>query len=133
MKLQDSRITILVSESGTTIEIIDGNAATTFCKVFLTPIQFSQALSRLSHTKCEIEVSSLDRVGKIHQNETFIFKIPKELRSSTKSKELLELCKENLVKCDMGDWIPDSYFSSQNTFSEKEGQCYAQTTIRSWI
>lgn len=133
MKIEDGRITILVSEEGTTIEIKDNKASTTFCKVTLTPKQFSQALSRLSQTKCEVEVFGLDKIGKKHENETFIFEIPKELRSSTKSKELTELCIKSLNEHDMAEWKPDGYFASQNTFSEKEGKTYANAVIRRWI
>jgi len=133
MKLEDGRITILVSEKGTTIEIIDSKSSTTFCNVTLTPAQLSQALSRLSHTKCDVEVHSLDRVGKKHENDRFIFEIPKELRSSSCSKELTELCIKSLNELDMSEWKPDGYFASQDTFTEKGGKTYANAVIRRWI
>ncbi len=133
MKLTDGRITILVSERGTTIEIIDSNASTTFCRVQLTPEQFSMALGRLSHTKCDVEVVALDRVGKIHENERFTFEIPKEFKTSAKSKELYELAKKCLMDSNMQEWTPDEYFGSQNSFHEKDGKHYANATIRRWI
>ncbi len=132
MKLHDGRITIPVSEHGTTIEIIDSNASTTFCRIKLTPEQFSQALGRLSHTKCEVEVVSLDRVGKMHENQKFTFEIPKELKTSAKSKDLHELAKKNLSELEMTEWTPDEYFSSQDTFYEKDGKYFANVTIRRW-
>lgn len=133
MKIEEGRITILVSEERTTIEIKDDKASTTFCKVTLTPKQFSQALSRLSQTKCDVEVFALDRIGKIHENESFKFEIPKGLRSSAKSKELTALCIKSLSELDMTEWIPDGYFARQNTFSEKDGKTYATATIRRWV
>jgi len=133
MRLEKGGISIYVSGEGTTIEIRDGNAATTFCKVTLTPEQLSLALSRLSNTPCSIEVGGLDRVGKTHENEKYIFEIPKELRSSSKTKELTELCVQSLKENDMSEWVNDGYFSSQDTFSEKDGKIYASTTIRRWI
>lgn len=133
MKLEDGRITILVSEEGATIHIRDSKSSTTFCKVTLTPVQLSQALSRLSETKCEVEVFGLYKIGKTHENENFIFEIPNELRSSTKSKELTELCIKSLKELDMEEWKPDAYFASQNTFSEKDGKTYARAVIRRWI
>jgi hypothetical protein len=133
MKIEEGRITILVSEEGTTIEIKDNKASITFCKVTLTPKQLSQALSRLSKTKCEIEVFGLDKIGKTHENETFQFEIPKELRSSTKLKELTELCVKSLDELDMSEWKPDRYFASQNTFMEKDGKTYATAVIRRWV
>lgn len=133
MRLEKGGISIYVSGEGTTIEIKDGNAATTFCKVHLTPEQLSLALSRLSNTPCSIEVGGLDRVGKTHENENFTFEIPKDLRSSSKTRELTILCNKALRDRNMTEWITDGYFSSQNTFSEKDGKIYASTTIRRWI
>lgn len=133
MKIEEGRITILVSEERTTIEIKDDKASMTFCKIILTAKQLSQALSRLSQTKCEVEVFELDKIGKTHENENFQFEIPKELRSSTKSKELTELCIKSLNELNMSDWKPDTYFASQGTFMERGGKTYATATIRRWV
>ena len=133
MKIEEASITFLVSSDSTTIEIRDKVACTVFCRVKLTPQQLSMALSRLSDTPCEADVYALDRVGKKHENETFQFEIPRELRSSSKSEDLLIIAKEKLEEKGMSDWIPDTYFSSQSTFVTKNGKEYCNVTIRRWI
>lgn len=133
MKIEQGRITMLVSEERTVIEIKDNKASTTFCKVTLTPKQLSQALSRLSQTECEVEVFGLDKIGKTHESKNFQFEIPKELISSSKLKELTELCVKSLNKLGMSEWKPDLYFASKNSFIEKEGKTYANTVIRRWV
>jgi hypothetical protein len=133
MKLQDGRITILVSKEETIIEIRDSKSAITFCKIILTAEQFCQALSRLSQTKCEVNVFALDKIGKTHENKNFKFEIPENLRSYSKVKELTELCVKALKECNMSEWRPDEYFGSQDTFSNENGKTYAKAVIRRWI
>lgn len=133
MKLENSSITFLVSGDKTTIELRDNDAATTFCKVTLTPEELSKALSRLSNTPCNIEVHNVDRLGKMHENETFEFEIPKELRGSSNTAELTKMCINSLKELSMEEWKTDGYFASQNTFFERDGKTYARCTIRRWI
>jgi len=125
MKLEEGSITILVSDESTTIEIRDNKACTNFCRVTLTAKQLSQALSRLSNTKAEkIEVFNLDRLGKVHESKRFEFEIPKEYRSSQHSEILYDLCVKALKGLDMEEWLPDKYFSSQDSFFSKNDRIY---------
>ena len=127
--LLKGKISILIDRDGTTIEIEDDVANTTFVKVRLTPEQLSAALSRLANVDCELEVAGLDRVGKRHEHCTFEFEIPKELASSSKEKELQELAQSLLTD----GWISGGYFSSQNSFFNKDGVQYARCTIRRYV
>ena len=133
MKLEKASITFLVSTERTTIEIKDHKSGQTFLKITLTPEQLSMALSRLSYTPCEAEVYNIDKLGKTLFNESFEFEIPKELRSSSKAKELSELCLASLAEHGMSDWTPDIYFSSQNSFFNRDGKEYARAVIRRWL
>lgn len=133
MKINNAAITFLVSSDQTTIEIIDKDASITFCKIILTPEQLSMALSRLSYTPCSADVYNLHKIGKKHENEKFQFEITKELRSSNKSAELTELCIKSLAELDMAEWVPDTYFGSQDSFLSKGDKVYANATIRRWI
>lgn len=123
------KITILISREGTTIEIEDENSNTRFVKVFLTPEQLSAVLSRQASVECELKVVKLERVGKKHENKSFEFEIDKEKASSSNTDELYEIAKSKLSD----GWIPDKYFSSQNSFYKKDGKQYANCTIRRWI
>lgn len=132
MRLEEAAITFLVGIDSTTIEIHDKRACTTFCEIKLTPEQLSSALSRLSHTRCEVDVYSLDRVGKTHTNERFGFRIPKDLASSSHSDELTKLCIEALKESGKSGWVPDTYFGSQDSFIRNGDECYANAIIREW-
>lgn len=131
MKITNARITILVGSDKTTIELIDMDANITFVKVELTPKQLSEALSRIAHTECDINVFGLDNIGKTMVNKRHEFEIPTGIRfGNADFKETLsELIKETLPD----GWISDNYFNSQDTFFKRDGKEYAQTTIRQWI
>ena len=96
MKL-DGRITILINREYTKIEIKDRTSGQTFVNIELTPYQLSQALSKQAFTPCKsMEVSDLERLGKIHQNKTFEFKLPKD----DYIKDSKEIAKE--LACNIG-------------------------------
>lgn len=126
----DGKITILIDQEKTTIEIADENANTTFVRVELTPEQLSSALSRLSNTDCSVEVYVLERVGKKHKVKEFIFEIPEDIK-----KDKLSEFSQIMVDKEMpGEgWVSDGYFGSQNSFFNKDGKKYARCYIRRWI
>ena len=128
MKLE-GRISILINRDGTTIEIEDEKANTRFVRITLTPEQLSAALSRQMAVECELEVKGLSRVGKVHENKSFEFEIPKDLASSRNEQNLHEIAQSLLTD----GWVADRYFSSQNSFFQKDGVRYARCTIRRWI
>lgn len=132
MKLKDGRITFLVGQERTTIEVIDNISSTTFCKIELTPEELSSALSRLAYTKCKCEVRGLDRIGKKHENEEFVFSIDKALASSKNSDELYVIAQSRLDSEGEG-WIAEKYFNSQDSFPIIKGRQFAKCIIRRWI
>lgn len=128
MKIQ-GKITMLINQEYTTIQIEDSNAATTFCEVTLTPEQLSAIFSRLSRVTCEIEINGTERLGKKHECKTFEFEID---QNEADSKEAQYLAfKANSLLTD--GWNADAYFSSQNSFFKKDNKQYARCTIRRWI
>jgi len=133
MKLSSARISILIGSDYTEINIEDDLSNTVFAKIKLTPEQLSQCLSRLACVKCECEVFGLDKLGKKHENESFEFEIPEKLSSQRDSELLMELCKKELIKHEMNDWIPDNYFGSQNSLFTRNNKSFARVTIRRWI
>lgn len=133
MQLQDGRITMLISYDGTTIEIHDNQANTTFCTVKLTPEQLSHAMSKLGNTKCEVTVHNLSRVGTMHENAQFEFEIPPNLSGSDHTDALTVLCNEKLRDSGMEDWTPDIYYGRQDSFFELAGTSMARVTIRRWV
>ncbi len=125
----DGNITILINPEITRIEIRDKKSNTKFCDIKLTPEQLSTALSRVAHTKCEIEVHDLDKIGKQHKVSDFVFEIPDDLYGSANSEAVYNIA-EKLLK---DGWVADKYFGSQNSFFKGDGKTYAKAIIRRWI
>ncbi len=128
MKLT-GKISILINQDKTTIEIRDANANVKFASITLTPEQLSAALSRLSNVTCEIEVAGLEKVGKKHEVDSFEFEIPKKLYSSSNEDELHKLAQSLLSD----GWEADKYFGSHNSFFTRNNVHHARCTIRRWV
>lgn len=76
MEIKNPSIIFLVNSNITEIIIRDNDAAVEFLRITLTPDQLSSALSRLGNTKCTATVDNLDKLGKVHENESYEFEIP---------------------------------------------------------
>ncbi len=133
MKIKDARINFFVNDEYTTIELIDNDASVVFAKVVLTPHQLSRAFSRGAYTNCEIDVFGIEKIGKTHENKDFVFEISNIGKYNNKVDDLVLLCIAELKLQGMEEWVPDGYFSSQNSFFSKDGKNYARATIRRWI
>jgi hypothetical protein len=124
----NGKITILVNEDVTSIEIKDEKSSCNFLKLELTPNQFQLALSRRAYVSCKLtEVFNLDRIGKKMTTKEWIFKIPKKI-SNINIEELEKYAKKYCRK----GWIPDLYFGSKNSIFYIGEDRYARTTIRRW-
>lgn len=128
MKLKKAAISIFISQEGTRIELYDWTSGQFFAEIKLTPEQLSMALSRLSHTPCEIEIWNQDKINKQHEHKPMEFEMPRT-EWKTKKEEAGKIAKE---VCPEG-WVPDCYFGSQGSFFEKDGKSYARCTIRRWV
>lgn len=129
MKLKNPKITLLVNQDQTTIEIYDESSCYTFIDITLTPEQLSSALSRLARTECSVEVNNLDHVGKQRIMEPLIFEIPLDLMLKSNNPRIYDIALKNTP---IG-YTPSSYFSSKDTFFEKDGKCYVRTKMFKWI
>lgn len=136
MKLTNPKITLLVSQESTSIEVKDSVSGITFLSVTLTPQQLSSALSRLSYTDCEVEVYGLDKLGKTQEVENFEFEMPNDLdrwKGIDFDKKIKMICFAALIDAKKEDWESDNYYRSQNSFFDKDGKKFARVTIRRWI
>lgn len=130
MKLKEAAISILVGEDVTTIELYDKTASIKFAEIKLTAEQFCQALSRLAHTPCQIEVHNLDNVGKMMEHRPFEFAVPEKIWNSKNHRELIAVYAKKI--CPKG-WISSDYFNSQDSFFFEGKQRMARCTIRRWV
>jgi hypothetical protein len=130
MKLKEAAITILVNEDGATIELYDKEASIQFAEIKLTAEQFCQALSRLGHTPCQIEVHNLDNIGKTMEHKSFEFAVPEKKWNAKNHRELIAAYAQKI--CPEG-WACWDSFNSQNSFFFEGEQRMARCTIRRWV
>ena len=126
----NAKITMLFSEKGLTIEILDDDSRTRFLEVSLSPEEVCQAFSRLSQTtvtKCEVH--GLDKIGLMHENKVFEFPFDWKNTHDDRKKVAAELA---IKYCPAG-WTPDKYFNSQDSFYFVGDKSYARCTIRRWV
>jgi hypothetical protein len=129
----NGKITILSSEDGVSIEVYDWDSTNTFCRIFLTPAQFCQAMSRLAHTECKTEVFDLDIVGKKMEHKENIIDLGFEYEKVKWGEERIKYAKKTAKEqCPVG-WISDGSFRSQGSFFEKDGKYFARDIIRRWV
>lgn len=131
-----AKITLLIGRDGTTIEVMDDAASTTFLRIQLTPEQLSAALSRQAHTECQsCIIVWLERVGKkMELKKDFTFTMP----GCTYNDRVVmarDACAKELSRLglDKEGWMPDESFNSQSSFKEAKGITYASTILRRWI
>lgn len=129
MKLNNAAIDIFIGQDSTTINIYDRDAGIEFLEVTLTPEQLSQALSRLSHTPCTVQVRGIDKIGKKQEMKPLEF--PFAVKGNWMDRSDLA-AKESQKYADDG-WVSDGYFGSQGSFFKKDGQEWARTTQRRWV
>lgn len=133
MKLKEGRITLLFSEEGLRVELIDRLSGITFVRVKLNQEQTCQAMSRLAHTHCDIEVFGLEVVGKCLEIKDLTFPIGNVDyydRKKVAIEKALEFCPEG--------WVPDEYYGSKGSFYDKKDKdgnkiTWARTHIRRWV
>ena len=130
MKINNPKITFLINQDYTTIELYDSTSASHILEIRLTPIQLNQALSRLGHTECTAEIFNVDKVNKKMEILKHIFNIDGIDRYSKGSKE--KIVERGLLTCPEG-WEMDKYFQSQDSFFSDNGRDYARATIRRWV
>ena len=137
MELKDPKITILVREDHTTIELYDSTSALILFKIKLSPEQLSMALSRLHRTECEAEVFNLDRAGKSMEMKMVEFEIDRKTYMSPQRTGLHEgliALSNDHVRKELGEeWVSDNYFGSQNSFFTKGDKFFARCYARRWV
>lgn len=127
MKLKEPKITILIGEESTKIEIRDGSSRVVFCTIDVDPINFQMALSRIAERPCEVTVKNLDKIGKKKESKSIRFELPKDFSTD----------KDNL-KNKAEEYVPEGWeiwngFSSQNTIVYNDGKKFCNFTIRRYV
>lgn len=110
------------------ITLNDERAGIQFLEVRVDYANFAEALTGLSLVGCEFDVRGLQNVGKKAERDTLRFEVPKNTYSR-KSGLLRELADKALPE----GWSCSYYFNSQDSFYEKDGKRWAQTSIRRWV
>lgn len=128
-------ITILVDGNGARIEVEDESSGIRFLKINLSAEQFMACLGRLANVECDLELQGLEQVGKALEVGEYEFKIPAELYSHRyTNRNFFDDAAQELAQSQLTDgWIADSYFGSQGSFFQKDGEQWARVTIRRWV
>ena len=128
-------ITILVDGQGARIEVEDESSGIRFLKINLSAEQFMACLGRLSMVKCDLELHGLNQIGKTLEVGKHEFKIPAELYNRRyEEPDYFDKAAQELAQSQLTDgWIADSYFGSQGSFFQKDGEQWARVTIRRWV
>lgn len=125
----DAKITLLFSENGLTIDIYNESARTEFISIKLDEKQTCAALSRLARVECIVDVRYLERVGKKRESIRLEFEIPEDTPWDKQKEIAVEISKSI---CPIG-WVPSTYFGSKDSFFDRDGKKYAQTTMYRWV
>ncbi len=132
-------ITILVDGNGARIEVEDESSGIRFLKINLSAEQFMACLGRLANVECEFDVFGLDLMGKMRETSKHEFKIPAELYNRRYKErdyfdKTFDKTAQELAQSQLSDgWVADSYFGSQGSFFQKDGEQWARVTIRRWV
>lgn len=125
----DAQISIFATyDDKIVIKVYDATSNIMFLEMELTNEQFiNAAMNRLSNTTVKrATVDGLNFVGKRMELELYEFPIP--------SCSSIEYAENNVrEKFENTEWYPDTSFGSQNSFFNRDGQCWARTTIRRWV
>lgn len=135
MKLE-GRITLLISNEDTYIEIEDENANARFLKIYLTNEELVRILSRQGSVECVLELheNEIKKLGKRHENKDFIFEIPERKWDNKMTDDEYASIAQKLLDKEGEGWIAESYFRSQNSFwKNADGKQMARCTIRRWL
>ena len=112
------------------IELRDSDSSTLFAIATLNEHQLMDAMSGLGHTPCKIEVMGFHKVGKKMEHKTVALEIGKVSLGDDRK----ELATDVFNKHYKGsEWIPDFYFSSQNSFYDERGITFARCIVRRWV
>jgi hypothetical protein len=125
----NGEITLLMSEEGMTIELYDSDAKIAFLRIELDQKQTCKALSRVAYTNCKnVEIYGIKNVGKIREVKELVFDMPESTWSNRK-----EVAQNKVHQMCPDGWVPETRFSSQDSFFAKEGINYARTIIMHWV
>lgn len=113
------------------ITVHDVNSGLSFIEMELTKEQFvDAAMNRLGN--CEVEkttVRSLDLVGKTREMKQLEFKLP----DGTNYHNLRQMATDEINRICPEGWVPETSFSSRESFFTKSGEEWARTHIRRWV
>jgi hypothetical protein len=124
-----ARMSLLVSERGAFIEIHDDKANTLFLRTEIPVKKFMAMMGRQSYVPVQMEVMNLEKIGKKHEWKRHVVEMPNNVeyneRKALASKRVADTLPEG--------WESDDSFTSQDSFFQKDGKEYAQTTIRRYV
>lgn len=110
------------------IAVRDDDACIEFLELKISLENFSEALTGLGNTECEMVTRGLENVGKLREQDTLVFPMPESDYSNRK-----EVAAFVAQKQAPEGWTADSYFDSQDSFQTINDVEMAKTQILRWV
>lgn len=115
------------------LEVRDRVASVRFLELAISSDQFLAAIRGLACVHVEADVRGLDKVGKKMKIDTIEFRMPDDVNYRTQKDTARLLAKKYCPK----GWVPDTGFSSQDSFfyrkDDNMNHQWARTMIRTWV
>ncbi len=128
MKINEPQITTSFERSGLIIKLRDDTSSNDIAEIKISAKNLALAFSGLYGVECEAKIFNIDKINKKMEHKKFEFEIGKDSFFNRK-----EIAIEKIKNTCPEGWIPDMYFSSQDSFFTKNEKDYARCTIRRWV
>lgn len=123
----NTKIDILFNNNGLTINIYDVASGLPIAEIELDSTQTLEALSRQSHTYCNMKTYNLDKIGKKLNIAYLYCKLPTNV-----FRDVEMAVQEVVNNCPEG-WEPDLFFNSQDSFmNDSKGNRWCVSIIRKY-
>jgi hypothetical protein len=129
--LKEARITMMISASGATNEISDNDTGIQFAEITLDAEGFLKCLSRHGHVECVAKLNGLEKLGKVLEMKPLSFPVNIDGVYGADARRAVAV--KAMEAMDLGDWEPDTYFGSRDSFYKEGGRDYAKTTLRRFV
>lgn len=110
------------------IQVKDVDAGIRFLTIEVDLDKFSECITGLSETECEMEVFGLTNVGKMIERDRIEFEIEDRFY-----READEYLYNEAIKHVPEGWICSRYFGSKDSTFIKDGKRYARASIMRWV
>jgi len=127
-KLSISRPVWSDGKSAISIRVEDCVSGIEFMDLEIPLAGFAEALTGLAMVDCDADVRALENVGKQHEHEIIEFRVGDVNWDQRQVNACLMA-----HKATPPGWYPPTYFGSQHSFFERDGEQWARGNMERWV